>query len=84
VLFPNQRKRQVADKPARLPFVFADGLDLEVETYFSGQSPRRDVVRAAEGGEEVVQRVFVGDVYGCQTKAPFTLVAIEEIVFAHR
>src|SRR5260370_31051156 len=63
---------------------FADGSALEVEAYFSRQSTRCDIVRAAEGGEEVVQRVFVGDVYRCQAKAPLALVAVEEIVFAER
>ena len=34
---------------------------LEVEPDLSRQSARRDVVRAAEGGKEVVQGVFVSD-----------------------
>ena len=38
---------------------------LEMEAQLSIQCARCDIVRTAEGREEVVQRVFVGDVYGC-------------------
>ena len=39
-------------------------------------------MRAAEGGEEVVERVFVGDVYRGKMQAPLVLVAVKEVVFA--
>jgi len=53
-----------------------------VEAYLSRQSARCDVVRAAEGGEEVVEGVLVGDVDAGETKTPFVLVAVEEVVLA--
>src|ERR1700679_513793 len=57
---------------------------LEVEADLSRQSTRRNVMRAAEGGEEVVQSVFVGNVDACQTEAPFVFVAMEEVVLTDR
>ncbi len=39
---------------------------------------------AAEGGKEVVERVFVGDVDGRKLRAPFETFAVEEIVMADR
>ena len=53
---------------------------LEVKSNFGGQSARSDVVRAAEGGEEVVERVFVGNVDGGEAQAPLVAVAVEEVV----
>ena len=80
-IFEKERQRNT---PAAFLFVSSpEGtLALEVEAYFGRQSARCDVVRAAEGGEEVVEGVFVGDVYACETETPFVLVAVEEIVFA--
>ena len=40
---------------------------------------RRYVVRAAEGGEEVVECVFVSDVDGGEAKAPLVAVTLEEV-----
>jgi len=40
-------------------------------------------VGAAEGGEEVVEGVFVGEVDGGEAEAPLVLVAVEEIVLAN-
>ena len=45
------------------------------------QRARSDVVRSAEGGEEVVERVLVGEVYAGKTKTPAVLLGVEEIVF---
>ena len=53
-----------------------------METYLCRHGTRGDVVRSAEGGEEVVKRVFVGDVDGGQAEAPFVAVAVEEVVLA--
>src|ERR1700733_3936537 len=55
---------------------------LEVETNLCRHGARRNVVGSAEGGEEVVQRVLVGDVDGSQAETPFVPVAIEEVVLA--
>jgi len=55
-----------------------------VEAHLGRQSARCDVVRAAEGGEEVVEGVFVGDVYASETEAPFVLGTAEEIVLPDR
>src|SRR5271154_6640839 len=55
-----------------------------MEAYLGRQGARCDVVRAAEGGEEVIESVLVGDVDACETEAPFVFIAIEEIVLADR
>ena len=57
---------------------------LEVKANFCCQRPRSDVVRSAEGGEEVVERVFVAHVHRRKTETPLVLVAVKEIVFANR
>ena len=41
---------------------------------------RRDVVRAAEGGKEVVERDFVGQIDDCETQAPLVVVPVQEII----
>ena len=46
------------------------------------QRARCDVVRSAEGGEEVVERVLVGQVHAAETKTPAVLLGVEEVVFA--
>src|SRR5277367_14242 len=66
---------------AFLSFVHLFGA-LKVEAYLSRQGARCDVVRAAEGGEEVIESVLVGDVDACEAEAPFVFIAIEEIVLA--
>ena len=81
--FLEGKMRQAADNPLPVVACF-EWFGLEVETYLSRHSARCDVVRAAEGGEEVVQRVLVGDVHGRQAQAPLVLVAVEEIVLADR
>src|ERR1700677_335626 len=39
---------------------------------------------STEGGEEVIERVFVGDVDSSQAEAPFVAVALEEVVLTNR
>jgi hypothetical protein len=41
-------------------------------------------VRSAEGGEEVIERVFVSNVYSGKTEAPFVFVAAEQVVVTDR
>ena len=53
------------------------------ETQLSGKGARRDVVRAAEGGEEVVERVLVGQIDDRELRAPLVPVAMEDVVVAH-
>ena len=53
-----------------------------MEAQFRRQCAGRDVVGTAKGGEEVVERVLVGEVDGGEMKAPLLLVAVEEVVFA--
>ncbi len=56
---------------------------LEVEADLGRQGARCYVVRAAEGGEEVVQGVLVGDVDGGEAQAPAAvLFAAEEVVLS--
>jgi hypothetical protein len=51
---------------------------LKVETDLSGDGPRCDIVRAAEGGEKVIKRILVGDVDSRQLQADFVFVAVEQ------
>src|ERR1019366_1366839 len=53
---------------------------LEVEAELGSQRPGSDVVRAAEGGEEVIECDLVGQIDRRQTKAPFVAIAAEEII----
>lgn len=55
----------------------------EVKSEFSSQRSWAYIVRAAEGGEEVVERVLVGKVDGLEACAPLVFVAVEEIVIAN-
>ena len=55
---------------------------LKVKANFCRQRPRSDIVRSAEGGEKVVECVFVGDIDSSEAHAPLVLVAVEEVVFA--
>lgn len=61
-----------------LPHEWRDGLSwsvpapvtgLEVEVDLGGDGPRRHVVRAAEGREEVIERVSVGEIDGRNLRA---------------
>ena len=49
---------------------------------FRSQRSRCDVVRAAERGEEVVERVIVRQVDDGKLRTPFVLVAVEQVVMA--
>ena len=53
---------------------------LEVERQLSRNGSRGDVMRSAEGGEEVVQHVIVGEVNEVDLSAPLVAIALEEIV----
>ena len=55
-----------------------------MEANFGRHRSRCDVVRSTESRKEVVQSVLVRDVYGSEPKAPFALVAVEEVVIADR
>src|SRR5215470_17948885 len=51
-----------------------------MESQLGGEGTRRDIVRPAEGGEEVVESDFVGNVDGRELQADLVLVAVEQIV----
>src|SRR5207302_858221 len=53
---------------------------LEVEAQLHGFRARRDEVRAAERGQEVVQRGLVRQVDDCEPQAPFVAICAEEVV----
>ena len=55
---------------------------LEVEADLAGYGTRRDVVRAAEGREEVVEHVIVRQVDYGEAHTPFVPIAVEQIVVA--
>ena len=46
----------------------------------SGDGPRRHIVRAAERGKEVVERVLVGDVDCSELETHLVLIAAEDVV----
>jgi len=56
----------------------------EVKAHFSGETAGRYIVRAAEGGEKVIKRNFVGQVYRGELKAHLVLVTVKDIVVTHR
>ena len=56
---------------------------LEVETQLHRFRSRRHIMRAAERGNEIVQRLFVRQVDDREAQAPLVTVAIEQIVLAH-
>ena len=64
------------------PAVSQNVSNLEVEAQFQRFGARRHEVRAAERGEEVVQRFFVGQIDHREAQAPLVAVAVEEIVMA--
>ena len=57
---------------------------LEMEAEFGRHRSRRDVVRSAEGGKEIVERRFVGHVDNCEASAPTEAIAVKQIVVANR
>lgn len=60
-----------------------DSVALEVETQLHRLRSRRYIMRAAERGNEVVQRLVVSQIDHREAQAPFVAVAIEQIVLAH-
>ena len=75
-----RRGKQVP--PLRCALVGMTQVRLEVQGQLAGHGARRDVVRAAEGGEEVVERLFVGQIDGRDLHAPFAAIAVKEVVVA--
>ena len=74
---------QRAKKRARRARLSApEFLKLEAVADLPGKRARGNVVRARERGEEVVQRVLVGDVDGGKPQADLVLIAMEEVVLA--
>ena len=59
-------------------------LSLEVEAELRCHRPRRYIMRAAEGGQEVVQRVVVRQVDKLHLRTPSIPVALEDIVVPNR
>ena len=57
---------------------------LEVESDLSRKRTRRYVVRAAEGREEVVECVLVGQVDRCELQTHLVLVTAEDVVVSDR
>src|SRR5450755_2893109 len=56
----------------------------EVEPNLRRQRSRRDVMCPAERGKEVVERIFVRNVDGCEPQAHLVLVALEYVVMPDR
>ena len=55
---------------------------LEVKAELDSLGSRCHIVRAAERGEEVVQRILIGQVDHSEPQTPLVPVAVEQIVFA--
>ncbi len=56
---------------------------LKVKPELSRQRARRYVMRATEGGQEVIQHIIVGDIDGGELKTPLVAVAVENVVVTH-
>lgn len=56
---------------------------LEVKSQLGRHRTGRNVVCAAEGRQEVVERHFVRQIDGCKPQTPLVSVAMEEVVVAH-
>ena len=69
----------VAARLARRPF----GAGLKVESQFRRIRARRNEVRSAERGQEVVYRGLVGQVDDREAQAPPVAVRLEQIVIAY-
>src|SRR5579859_7509030 len=59
------------------------GCGLEMEGEFCGQGAGRNIVRPAERRQEVIQRILVGHVYGCEVEVHLITVGVEQVVLAH-
>jgi hypothetical protein len=57
---------------------------LEVEGDRGCESTRGHVVRSAEGGEKVIECVFVGYVDRCQLEICLESVGVKQVIFAKR
>ena len=73
------------------PTLAADGfapaqarLKLEVQRNLRRQRSRSYIVRTAEGGEEVVKGVLVGDVDGRQVEVHLVVIGAEQVLLANR
>ena len=53
---------------------------LKVEPELSRQRSRSHVVRATEGGKEIVECILVSDIDGSHSKTPSVMIAFEQIV----
>ena len=75
-------------KPREVPPIHPRGVTslfravLEVEAQFGRIRPRRHKMRSAEGGQEIVERHFVGQVDGREPQAPLVTVAMEEVIIS--
>jgi len=58
-------------------------MPLKVEAELHGHGSRCDVVRAAEGGNKVIERFLVGQIDDRKLEAPLTFVAVEEVIVTH-
>ena len=78
---PSRRTTWAADETS-CPAVseVTDCRSSEVESHLCSERTWSHIMRSAEGREEVVKGVLVGDIDGSEPKAPFALVAMEEVV----
>src|ERR1700721_2875275 len=60
--------------------IAAPSPDLKVESDGRGHCARRNVMRSAEGGEEVVKRLFVRHVHNRNACAPLLLLAVKKVL----
>ena len=55
-------------------------LRLKIESDLSRNCPGRYVVRAAEGGQEIIERNLVGEVDDTYLRTPSITIAVEQVV----
>ena len=53
-----------------------------MEADFARDGARRYVVRAAEGGKEIIERLLVGHVDDRHASAPLVAIRVEQVVVA--
>jgi hypothetical protein len=53
-----------------------------MESDLARNRPRRYIVRATKGGEEVVEHVIIGKVDHGNARAPLVFLAVEDVVIA--
>jgi hypothetical protein len=77
---PGSGRQNIAGRPSRGGYLS----HLKVEAELRSHGPRCHIVRAAEGGQEVIQRVLVGQVNDSNLRAPLIPLTAKQVVIPYR